>query len=195
MPPLTRRHAVGLGLGALFAPALARADTQDIPMALQPALKAPALRANVSAFRQIDWRAHYPDLAQVTLIADTSSKALHYWAVDGAEYRVFPTSVPMSEDLTKRGRTEIVRKRAGPSWTPTASMLARDPSLHPMPPGPDNPLGTRAMYLSWPAYIIHGTHDTRKIGRKSSSGCIGLYNEQVEALFPLCPIGTRVLIL
>lgn len=195
MPSLTRRRALQLGAIALVVPGLARADTQDIPMALQPALKAPALRANISAFRQIDWREHFPDLAQVTLIADTTSKALHYWAVDGADYRVFPTSVPMNEELTKRGHTEIVRKKVGPSWTPTASMIARDPSLHPMPPGPDNPLGTRAMYLGWPAYIIHGTHDTRKIGRKSSSGCIGLFNEQVEGLYPLCPVGTRVLIL
>lgn len=195
MPLLTRRHALMAGTAALFAPALARAGTQDIPMAQQPALKAPATRANISAFREIDWRDYYADLAQVTLIADTTSKALHYWAVDGADYRIYPTSVPLTEELTKRGRTEIVRKKVGPSWTPTPSMLARDPSLHPMPPGPDNPLGTRAMYLSWPAYIIHGTHDTRKIGRKSSSGCIGMFNEQVEELFPLCPVGTRVIIL
>jgi lipoprotein-anchoring transpeptidase ErfK/SrfK len=51
------------------------------------------------------------------------------------------------------------------------------------------------MYLSWPAYLIHGTHDTRKIGRKSSSGCIGLYNEHVETLFDKVPVGTQVLLL
>ncbi|MEE4120969.1 MAG: L,D-transpeptidase, partial [Paracoccaceae bacterium] len=80
-----------------------------------------------------------------------------------------------------------------PSWTPTASMRERDPTLPDfMPAGPGNPLGTHAMYLSWPAYLIHGTHDTRKIGRRSSSGCIGLYNEQVEELFALVEIGTQV---
>ena len=46
----------------------------------------------------------------------------------------------------------------------------------------DNPLGTRALYLSWTYYRIHGTHDTRKIGRRSSNGCIGLYNEHIEEL-------------
>ena len=137
----------------------------------------------------------FDNLDQVTLVADTVSKALHYWAVDGADYRLYPTSVPKSPDLTKTGYTEIVRKKIGPSWTPTASMIAADPSLHPMPPGPDNPLGTHAMYLSWPAYIIHGTHDTRKIGRKSSSGCIGLFNAQIEELFGLCPVGTQVKII
>ena len=50
------------------------------------------------------------------------------------------------------------------------------------------------MYLSWPAYLIHGTHDTRKIGRKSSSGCYGLYNEHIARLYPLVEIGTQVTI-
>jgi len=195
MPRLTRRLLIGSGAVALFAPGILRAGTQDVPMASQPAIVAPPTRANISAFRQIDWREHFERLDRVTLIADTVSKALHYWAAEGAEYRVYPTSVPKSPELTRTGYTEIVRKRENPSWTPTASMMAADPSLHPMGPGPDNPLGTRAMYLDWPAYIIHGTHDTRKIGRKSSSGCIGLFNAQVEALYPLCPVGTQVKVL
>ncbi|PTV94495.1 lipoprotein-anchoring transpeptidase ErfK/SrfK [Rhodobacter aestuarii] len=195
MTLMTRRTALLTGAASLFAPALARAGTQDIPMAEQPAIIAPAERHNISSFREIDWRAHFDTLDRVTLIADTRSKALHYWAAGGTDYRLYPTSVPKSPELTKTGYTEIVRKRENPSWTPTASMIEADPSLHPMEPGPDNPLGTRAMYLSWPAYIIHGTHDTRKIGRKSSSGCIGLFNAQVEELYPLCPVGTQVLIL
>ena len=69
----------------------------------------------------------------------------------------------------------------------------RDPKLPKfMPPGPDNPLGSHALYLSWENYRIHGTSDTRKIGRQSSSGCIGLYNEHIEELFSLVKIGTDV---
>lgn len=192
---LTRRAAFATGAAALFTPALARAATQDVPMAQQQAIVEEAGRRNVSSFREILWQDHFDNLNRVTLIADTQSKALHYWSVGGADYRLYPTSVPMNEELTRRGYTEIVRKKIGPSWTPTPSMIARDPSLHPMPAGPDNPLGTHAMYLSWPAYIIHGTHDTRKIGRKSSSGCIGTYNEKIAELYELCPIGTQVKIL
>ena len=51
------------------------------------------------------------------------------------------------------------------------------------------------MYLGWPAYLIHGTHDTRKIGRPSSSGCVGLYNEHVAELFAVVQVGTRVRLL
>ena len=57
---------------------------------------------------------------------------------------------------------------------------------------PVNPLGTRALYLSWQYYRIHGTQDTRKIGRRSSNGCIGLYNEQIEEVYDRAPVGTQV---
>ena len=51
------------------------------------------------------------------------------------------------------------------------------------------------MYLDWPAYLIHGTHDTRKIGRPSSDGCIGLYNEHIEELYAMARVGTQVLLI
>ena len=60
---------------------------------------------------------------------------------------------------------------------------------------PDNPLGTRALHLSWTYYRIHGTHDTRKIGRRSSNGCIGLYNEHIEQLYEMAYVGTQVLLI
>ena len=101
--------------------------------------------------------------------------------------------MPISEELTKRGYTEVIRKVEGPTWTPTPSMRERDPSLPKVvPAGPQNPLGTHALYLSWQYYRIHGTHDTRKIGRKSSDGCIGLYNEMIADLYPRVPVGTKV---
>ncbi|MEX0281494.1 MAG: L,D-transpeptidase [Arenibacterium sp.] len=154
------------------------------------------VRRNVSSFVSQDWRDHFDELGKASIVADTTSRALHFWSGDGTDYRVYPTSVPMSEELTKRGYTKIVRKKVGPTWTPTANMRERDPSLPAfMPPGEGNPLGTHAMYLDWPAYLIHGTHDTRKIGRQSSSGCIGLYNHMIEELFALTPIGAQVRII
>ena len=167
-----------------------------------PALIATPLRAqvagtrsNVSSFQMQDWRDHFDSVGKGAILADLTSRALHYWGADGT-YRLYPSSIPMTEDLTKRGYTEIVRKRADPDWRPTASMIAADPSLpRYVPPGPECPLGTRALYLSWPAYIIHGTHDTRKIGRPSSSGCVGLYNEHVEELYDMAPVGTQVRLL
>ncbi|MFD0978713.1 L,D-transpeptidase [Tropicimonas aquimaris] len=188
--PLSRRGLIaGLGALPLLAhPAILRA--QVTPMTDRPT-DTGALR-NISAFTRRNWQDHFPSLGVGAIVCDVDSRAVHYWNPDGSYY-VYPSSVPLSEDLTKRGYTEVVRKKEGPTWTPTASMRERDPSLpQSVGPGPDNPLGTHAMYLGWPAYLIHGTHDTRKIGRPSSSGCFGLYNEQVAQLYPMVDIGTQV---
>ncbi|SEO26912.1 L,D-transpeptidase catalytic domain [Salinihabitans flavidus] len=188
--PFSRRRLLGTALCFTATPALLRAqetvetDAADIRG---------TARRNISSFRRQDWRDHFDELGVACIVADTVSRALHYWSEDGSDYRIYPTSVPMSDALTKRGYTKVVRKRVGPDWTPTAAMRERDPDLPAyMPPGPGNPLGTHAMYLGWPAYLIHGTHDTRKIGRRSSSGCIGLYNEKIAELFEITPVGTQV---
>lgn len=151
---------------------------------------------NASSFVTQDWQDHFSSLGKGAILADITSRALHYWGPDGS-YRLYPSSVPLTEELTRRGYSEIVRKQVAPSWTPTSSMRERDPDLPIRVEGgdPGNPLGTHAMYLTWPAYLIHGTHDTRKIGRQSSSGCIGLYNEHIAELFSVVQTGTQVRLL
>ncbi len=154
------------------------------------------VRRNISSFRSLDWRPYFSNLNNGAVLVDISSRALHFWSEDGQTYKLYPSSVPLTEDLTRRGRTTVVRKVVGPDWRPTPSMLKRNPDWPPyVPPGPDNPLGTHALYLSWTYYRIHGTHDTRKIGRRSSNGCIGLYNEHIEELFGITKVGTQVLLI
>lgn len=182
--PLTRRGAIAAGLAALASPTVLGAQA------------AAPNRRNASAFVSRDWRDHFDTLGKGCLLADIDSRAVHYWGPDGQTYALYPSSVPLTEELTRRGYTRVVRKRVGPDWTPTRSMRERDPTLPAyMPPGPGNPLGTHALYLSWPAYLVHGTHDTRKIGRQSSSGCIGLYNAHIEELFAKVAVGTQVRLL
>jgi lipoprotein-anchoring transpeptidase ErfK/SrfK len=151
---------------------------------------------NASSFVTQSWQDHFDTLGKGAILADITSRALHYWGADGS-YRLYPSSVPMTEDLTRRGYSEIVRKQVGLSWTPTASMREHDPDLPIRMEGGEvgNPLGTHAMYLTWPAYLIHGTHDTRKIGRQSSSACIGLYNNHIAELFAVVETGTQVRLL
>ena len=151
---------------------------------------------NISSFQARNWTTYFDDLKNGAILADTTSRAIHFWSEDETIYKIYPTSVPISDELTKLGRTKIVRKVVGPSWRPTPSMLKNNPEWPEfVPPGPDNPLGTHALYLSWQYYRIHGTHDTRKIGRRSSNGCIGLYNEHIQELFSLSKIGTQVLLI
>ncbi|WP_259778397.1 L,D-transpeptidase [Aliiroseovarius crassostreae] len=154
------------------------------------------VRRNISSFRSLDWRPYFSNTKNGVILVDITSRALHYWSEDQSEYKLYPSSVPLTEDLTRKGRTKIVRKVEGPSWRPTPSMKLRNPEWPDyIGPGPDNPLGTHALYLSWTYYRIHGTHDTRKIGRRSSNGCIGLYNEHIADLFARAKVGTQVLII
>ena len=154
------------------------------------------VRHNISSFRALDWRPHFNSLKNGAILVDISSRALHFWSQDEKTYRLYPTSVPMTEDLTKRGYTRIVKKVEGPSWRPTPAMRKRNPEWPEfIGPGPDNPLGTHALYLSWTYFRIHGTHDTRKIGRRSSNGCIGLYNSQIAELYAATKVGTQVLLI
>ncbi len=175
-----RSFASGVGATLLWAPSLLRAQTR------QP------VRRIVSSFRTHEWQDHFDRLGKGIIVADTVTRVLQHWTADG-EMRLYPTSVPLSDELTRRGYTEIIFKDPEPDWTPTPSMRARDPSLPAyMPPGPDNPLGARSMHLTWQYYRIHGTHDTRKIGRRSSSGCIGLFNEHIIEVYDRTPVGTQV---
>jgi L,D-transpeptidase ErfK/SrfK len=151
---------------------------------------------NISSFRALDWRPYFADTQNGAILVDITSRALHFWSADRSVYRLYPTSVPMSEDLTRRGRTEITRKVEGPSWSPTPAMRQRNPEWPEfVPPGPDNPLGTHALHLGWQYYRIHGTHDTRKIGRRSSNGCVGLYNHHIAELYLLTKVGAQVLLI
>ncbi len=193
----TSRRAFLAGAAAMAAtPALAQqavnsAATTEVERDLSE-----TVRRNISSFRTLDWQPYFDNLRGGAILVDVTSRALHFWGEDGATYRLFPSSVPLTEDLTRRGRTKVVRKVEGPSWRPTPNMLRRNPEwpAH-IPPGPDNPLGTHALYLSWQYYRIHGTHDTRKIGRRSSNGCIGLYNEHIAELFAMTKVGTQVLLI
>lgn len=154
------------------------------------------VRRNISSFRRLQWEPYFSNLNGGAILVDIDSRALHYWSADGETYKLYPSSVPLTEELTRRGRTQVVRKVDGPSWRPTPSMLERNPDWPDyIAPGPDNPLGTHALYLSWTYYRIHGTHDTRKIGRRSSNGCIGLYNQHISELFAMANVGTQVLLI
>ena len=87
-----------------------------------------ALR-NISSFRMLDWRPYFDTLKNGAILSDIDSRALHYWSEDESIYKLYPTSVPMTSDLTRKGRTKVVRKVVGPSWRPTPEMRKRNPEM------------------------------------------------------------------
>lgn len=182
-----RRQFLSSSAAAIIGlPALARAQYIEEP-------NQPVVRRNISSFRIQPWKDHFDNLEHGAILCDIDSRVVQFWSEDESTYKLYPSSVPLSEDLTRRGYTKVVRKVEGPGWRPTPSMKERNPDWPDYwPPGPDNPLGTHALYLSWQYYRVHGTGDTRKIGRRSSNGCIGLYNEHIAELFDLAEVGTQV---
>ncbi len=193
---LMSRRSLLAGAAGMAGLATLPALAQDGTTEFTPPASA-TVRNNASSFRMLQWQDYFQNTRNGMILCDINSRALHYWSEDLSIYRLYPTSVPLSEDLTRRGRTEVIQKVVNPPWRPTASMKQRNPDWPDMVPGgsKDNPLGTRALYLSWTYYRIHGTHDTRKIGRKSSNGCVGLYNEHVEELFEMAKVGTQVILI
>ncbi|EJF75649.1 L,D-transpeptidase [Bartonella alsatica] len=108
------------------------------------------------------------------------------------------------EGLAFEGEGVVQRKRRWPNWAPTAAMMAREPERYGhlgqgMPPGPENPLGARALYLfkngQDTLFRIHGSHESWSIGRAISSGCIRLLNQDIIDLYDRVPIGSRVVVL
>ena len=191
---LSRRAFIAGTASVIGTPMLAQSVDGAGTVEMEQDVTATA-RRNISSFRALDWQPYFSNLSSGAILVDISSRALHFWEENG-QYTLYPSSVPLSEELTRRGRTKVVRKVEGPSWRPTPSMLKRNPDWPEfVGPGPDNPLGTHALYLSWTYYRIHGTHDTRKIGRRSSNGCIGLYNEHIAQLFAKTKVGTQVLLI
>ena len=189
--PVSRRAVLGAAVGVAGMAALPAFAQDNSTEFSEPAT---SVRNNISSFRMLQWQDYFDNTRNGAILADTTSRALHFWSEDQSIYRLYPTSVPLTEELTRRGVTSVIQKVVNPTWRPTVNMLQRHPEWPPVVEGgaPDNPLGTRALYLGWPAYRVHGTHDTRKIGRRSSSGCIGLYNEHIEELFEFAKVGTQV---
>lgn len=193
----SRRGFLAGSAAMLAAPAIAQtADVNSQATTETERDLTEVVRRNISSFRTLDWRPYFDNTRNGAILVDIDSRAVHYWSEDQSEYKLYPSSVPLTQELTRRGRTTITQKVEGPSWRPTPSMLERNPEWPKfIGPGPDNPLGTHALYLSWTYYRIHGTHDTRKIGRRSSNGCIGLYNEHIAELFGKANVGTQVLLI
>ena len=103
------------------------------------------------------------------------------------------------------GEATVGRMAEWPHWMPPADMLERWPHLKPtadaggLPGGPDNPLGSRALYLFQgnkdSMYRIHGTNEPDDIGQNVSSGCIRMRDIDAIDLYNRVHVGTRVVVL
>ncbi len=146
-----------------------------------------------------------PPVAHEGIVVNLAAHRLFYFPRRSGHDRPVVITYPVSPGEkgwdTPTGVTRIVRKVPHPVWIPTPSILrahaaAGDPIAHVWPAGPNNPMGEWALQttLSGGEIYIHGTNNPMAIGMAVTHGCVRLYPEDIAALFPVVPVGTKVTI-
>jgi L,D-transpeptidase ErfK/SrfK len=111
--------------------------------------------------------------------------------------QTYPVSIGRLDWTTPQGRTTVVAKTTHPDWYPPESIRLEhaadgNPLPDVIPSGPDNPLGKYALRLGLPGYLIHSTNKPYGVGMRVTHGCVRMYPEDIEVLFPEVSVGTPV---
>jgi L,D-transpeptidase ErfK/SrfK len=145
-----------------------------------------------------------PDAPKRGVILNIATKRLFYFpeGQEGEQRQVltYPIGIGRVGWETPLGDTTVIAKARNPSWWVPASVRKEhaemgDPLPSVVPPGPDNPLGTRVLKLDMPGYLIHGTNQPYGVGMRVSHGCVRLYPENIEYLYTLVDVGVAVTIM
>lgn len=205
---LTRRHFV-ITAAALFSAPLAKpAIAASRPSNAQKAAwDAQVTPANYDPATSNPWGLHprflprrvqaNDGLAPGDIHVDAVARYLYHIEEGGTAMR-YGVAIGRG-GLYESGTYTIRRKVEWPGWTPTQDMVARDPGLYKqhengMEPGPNNPLGSRALYLyvgNRDTYLrIHGSPHPRSIGGRASSGCVRMVMAHMNDLYPTVKVGS-----
>lgn len=134
-----------------------------------------------------------PDAPHESVVINLAEMRLYLYKSPYEAPITYPIGIGRDGLRTPVGATKVMRKKEGPTWTPTPRMRAEDPTLPvQVPPGPDNPMGTHALYLGFPTIAIHGTNKPYGIGRRVSSGCIRMFPEDITRIYDMVPVGAKV---
>jgi len=142
-----------------------------------------------------------PDAPRKGIVINLAAMRLFQFKGDSKSLIVstYPVGVGTEERPSPMGQMYVARKVTRPTWYVPAS-IAKDhfKKGDPLPaavlPGPQNPLGEYALYLSKPTYLIHGTNKPASIGLRATNGCIRLYPENIKILYENTPVKTPVCI-
>ncbi|MBZ0158005.1 MAG: L,D-transpeptidase family protein [Alphaproteobacteria bacterium] len=140
-----------------------------------------------------------PDAPRKGIVINLAAMRLFQFKrnADSLAVLTYPVGIGTEERPSPTGQMYVERKVTRPTWHVPAS-IAKDHQEKgdPLPaavlPGPENPLGEYALYLSKPAYLIHGTNKPASIGLRATNGCIRLYPEDVKRLYENTPVKTPV---
>jgi L,D-transpeptidase ErfK/SrfK len=133
-----------------------------------------------------------PHADEAGLVVNVPEMRLFDFTVEGGP-EVFAVAIGDQADPSILGEFELGNKRKDPVWHVPASIRQERPSLPPeVPPGPENPLGSRWMTIGRTSYGIHGTNVRWSIGREATHGCLRLYDDEVQRLYERVRPGTRI---
>ena len=140
-----------------------------------------------------------PDAPRKGIVINLAAMRLFQFKGDSKSLAVstYPLGVGTIERPSPIGQMYVARKATRPTWHVPASIAEDhrkkgDPLPAKVLPGPQNPLGEYALYLSKPTYLIHGTNKPASIGLRATNGCIRLYPEDVKKLYENTPLKTPV---
>lgn len=140
-----------------------------------------------------------PDTSRKGIVINLATMRLFQFKGDAKSSLVstYPVGIGTEERPTPACQARVVRKVTQPTWHVPPSIAAdhrKKGDILPaeVPPGPLNPLGEYALYLSKPGYLIHGTNKPASIGLKATNGCMRLYPENIEMLYRDTPVNTPV---
>jgi L,D-transpeptidase ErfK/SrfK len=129
------------------------------------------------------------------IVINLAEMRLYLFSPERPQVTTFPVGIGDFGTETPLGTYSIVEKIRNPPWIVPPSIRKEKPDLPPVvPPGPDNPLGSRALRLSRTTFLIHGTDTPWGIGTRNSHGCIRMYEEDVIRLYGMVDPGTPVTI-
>ncbi|KAA0011134.1 L,D-transpeptidase family protein [Billgrantia pellis] len=142
-----------------------------------------------------------PPVERKGIVINVAELRLYYYPEvgEGETPRVetYPIGIGREGFDTPLGRTQTTMRLKNPAWYPPSSVRREaaergEEAPAVVPPGPDNPLGSHAIMLDIPGYLIHGTNKPDGIGMRASRGCIRMFPEDIESIFERVPVGMQV---
>jgi lipoprotein-anchoring transpeptidase ErfK/SrfK len=170
-----RTIGAGFAVLVLMASAETLAQTKEyvakqIPRAIADAEQIPRAATDAQ---------HHTQRRIVVSIADRKLALVE----NGQVVKIYRVAVGAKVSPSPQGEYTIAHRIPQPTYYAPGVIL---------PPGKDNPLGSRWIGLSVKGFGIHGTNQPRSIGRNLSHGCIRMRNREVEDLFARVRVGDVV---
>ena len=139
-----------------------------------------------------------PNAPRKGIVINLPEMRMYYYTNN--EVLTYPIGIGKAGKTIPIASSKVIYKKTNPFWYPPKDIREfnlKQGVILPrvLPPGPDNPLGTYAIYMSLPTYLIHSTIYPESVGRRASFGCIRMYENDIESFFPTVTSGIPIEIL